>query len=341
MKCVLHIGLEKTGTTAIQRFMTANREALGGVGVLYPASLGPVGHTALAAYAQDDGARDDIRGPFGIESDKDLAAFRDRTTTSLAAAVRSHSGPLCVLSNEHCSSRLTDYSEIARLHALLRPLFDRIEVLVYLRRQDEFLLSSYSTAIKSGAIHRLGVPDPEFTRHRYRYDLLLERWAREFGTDSVRCRIYDRSQLPNGDVIDDFTRAIGLVEIAGYRRPPNLNESLDARLLEYLRLLNGRMSTGFSSGQTAARGRLVRALQSIPQGSRLTLPRAQLDEFMGSLAESNAIVATKYLRREVQPDGDPLFGARDDDRSDRIDGVDLSAEDVLDVTAGLLERLSG
>ena len=39
---------------------------------------------------------------------------------------------------------------MARLHALLAPLFDSVRVLVYLRRQDEAAVSHHSTALRAG-----------------------------------------------------------------------------------------------------------------------------------------------------------------------------------------------
>lgn len=61
MRIFLHIGAEKTGTSSVQRFFSRNREALKAAGYLYPASAGNENHMALAAAAQNDDVRDDLR----------------------------------------------------------------------------------------------------------------------------------------------------------------------------------------------------------------------------------------------------------------------------------------
>lgn len=59
MKCFVHIGTEKTGTSTIQEFLNLNRRSLAGLNVLYPKSAGIRNHVKLALAAYNDDRQDD------------------------------------------------------------------------------------------------------------------------------------------------------------------------------------------------------------------------------------------------------------------------------------------
>ncbi len=60
-RCVLHIGLEKTGTTTIQNRLASNRERLLERGILYPRSAGRSNHLHLVSACLDFGVWDNIK----------------------------------------------------------------------------------------------------------------------------------------------------------------------------------------------------------------------------------------------------------------------------------------
>src|SRR5262249_25059988 len=137
MDLYLHIGTEKTGTTSIQAFLDRNRSRLRMQGVLYPSLPGPANQIALSAAALEE-PRGEVTRLFGLKSPEDIARFRARISGLLARACEGSDCTNAVLSNEHCSSRLRYEGEVQTLHDVLRPLFARIFIVVYLRRQDEF-----------------------------------------------------------------------------------------------------------------------------------------------------------------------------------------------------------
>jgi hypothetical protein len=69
MQIILHIGQQKTASTAIQDHLAANRRALAAEGVLYPAALGQW-KTRISEFMKDR---------------KTPPAERERTTASLRA----------------------------------------------------------------------------------------------------------------------------------------------------------------------------------------------------------------------------------------------------------------
>src|SRR5437588_5600820 len=154
----LHIGCEKTGTTSIQKFLRANRELLARAGILFPRAPGEENQMGLAVAAQSE------FGPlrrkiFKLRSWPEVDAFREKLGRGLEQELTGSAFRRAIMSGEHCSSRLVSPAEVEWLRDFLRQFFDDITVVVYIRRQDEFLLSTYSTDIKGGAVHRLRVPE--------------------------------------------------------------------------------------------------------------------------------------------------------------------------------------
>jgi hypothetical protein len=328
----LHIGTEKTGTTSVQKFMELNRDLLSRHGVIYPRAPGTANHLALAGMAQSrhDG---ELQSKLNINSEEDLLAFRMNLAEQLAAELSADKYAKAVMSNEHCSSRLKTDEEVSFLRDFLSRFFDQIYVIVYLRRQDEFLLSTYSTQIKCGRTKRLRLPGESVIRDRYDYWHLLSRWARVFGKDRLICRRYERSSLVNGSIIDDFLTATRLDLNLEYERPGSLNESLDADCLEFLRLMNKHVGESFRARK------LVRSLEEISNGPLLSLPEEMLSSFMNQLRDSNRQVAESYFG-SARKGADPLFAPRSDDRP-RITQQGLDGDRLVEITATLLQSWGG
>jgi hypothetical protein len=323
----LHIGTEKTGTTAIQRFMADNRARLRDAGVLYPETLGDGSQKALTVLGQDKDVSRSLWRLVGISSAAELDTLENNVRAGLELEMRAGFSKI-VLSSEHCSSRLREESEVGRLRDFLEPIFDRIRIVVYLRRQDDFLLSSYSTSVKTGHTHLLSLPGPKGMHRRYDFDALLSRWAKSFGRENIICRKYERASLVGGDILDDFMDATGIDAGGGYRKPPNLNESLDADALEFLRLLNSHLD-----GETRRRP-IVTALAEISKGPLLDLPEEELAGFMAECASTNLKVAIDYFGGASETSDDPLFQPRSDPRPRRI-YEPLSPQRAIEI-AGLL-----
>lgn len=185
---ILHIGVTKTGTSSIQARLEANRATLAAASVHLPASLGHRNHARLIDAARDPD------GP-------DAAAFRAEMQ-ALPPAIRT-----VVFTSEAFGAMLTTPAAVAPLRRLLDPCFAAFAVHVYLRRQDEHRVSSFSTAMRAGMGHR---QIPLSGRRFADYGPLLEAWAAVFGRAAVHPRVFVRAEFPGGDVVADFCRAAGL-----------------------------------------------------------------------------------------------------------------------------------
>jgi len=335
MVLYLHIGTEKTGTTSVQNFFAAHREVLQKHGILYPRSVGRENHRALAVLAQNRTGTA-LWEKLGIRDTGEFVRFRQEVEVSLADELAAGGAPKTIMSNEHCSSRLRSDAEVEALRRFLAQFFDEIYVVVYLRRQDDFVVSTYSTEVRLGDTEPLAFPKDKVISSRYDYWELLSRWARVFGRDRVICRKFEQSGLVAGNVIDDVLRATGIGSIPGCDTNLSRNVSLDAECLEFLRLMNRHADPSWKTR------RFIEALEASSTGPMLELPDDLRLALMQRLRDSNARVAREYFGGELCDSDDPLFKPRSDNRP-RVQDGRLDAGKAVALAAKLFsaaERLA-
>lgn len=322
--CYLHIGTEKTGTTSIQHFMAANRESLLEAGFLYPTSLNTPNHMALARYALEDDRVGDLRRTIGLEGTGAVERYRERIAEGLRAEIAAGPKPRAlILSNEHCHSQLTSDAEVARLGDLLRAVAQEITVIVYLRPQHELALSKYSTHIKMGG--RSINPFPN-TRNGlpayYDYQSLIARWSNQFGAENMHVRLFDRSAMVNGNLLDDVAAVIGL-DTASLVVPPKQNESLSPEGLALLRALNEHIPRFLDGKRNPLHTKLVRQMERTFPGRGVQVGRKRAETFLAAFEAGNETVRTQFF-----PERDHLFdvdwGRFPEEPPARLDELDLS-----------------
>ena len=329
----LHIGLEKTGTTAIQAYLGSNRHVLiAEHGILFPRSLGGRLSANLAAACQLTERLDDLRKIRGLLTPDAVDAYRAQLAEAFALELAHERPTRLVITCEHLSSRLHQQAELARLRDFLLPHARSLRVWVYLRRQDAFLVSAYSTAVRSGRSAPFRWPKAGTERRDLHFDRLLDRWAGVFGEAAVRPRIYDRRHLLGGDIVSDFCAALDL--------PPGLerstaeaNTSLNARLLEFLREFNDRVPRFIEDRVNPRRGDIGIALAGadVP-GDRLdAMPGAAA--FYARFAAGNQAVAQRWFADSDRVPAD-LFDPPPPERA-AGDAPPLDSDELLDVCAQL------
>lgn len=327
-RAILQIGTEKTGTTTLQVFLARNRDRLARRGVRYPRFPGDKNHTGLAAYAMDDALNDPIRGALGVHGADAVAAFRARFEAAAAAELATDG--TVVFCNEHCHSRLRTAAEVRRLADLLAPHFDRIDVSVYLRRQDQVALSLYSTRLKSGGtgtdiLPRVSADDPYFD-----YDRSLALWEEAFGRAHVHVRLFDRSELVGGDVVSDFLAAWGLGTPAEYRPVGKMNESIAPQAQDYLRRLNAHLKPIPGLPLDAVLGPLSDELAKAFPGRGARPSRDAARAFYDKFRSANEKVRARYF-----PGRATLFDESFDSYPEEADRASFGPDELAQVAARL------
>lgn len=242
-RCFIHIGTEKTGSTAIQKFLERNRDLLLSKGVIYPNSLVPsesqfdwVLACVNADQAWSRGA--DLAKKLGVESRQDWFYFQAKMQTNFKDQFYKADSPeILIISSEHFHSRLHYREEVQRLKEMLIPYCHDLKVIIYLRRQDRLAISRYSTIIKdSGVADSItNVPDHD---SYYNYLRLYSMWSEVFGEKNLIIRIYDEARCLEGGVVNDFSRVTGLERFDLQTKSTYLaNPSLSRLGLDFLRAI--------------------------------------------------------------------------------------------------------
>jgi hypothetical protein len=260
---VLHVGRSKTGTTALQRFLAANRDALSAIGLQLPDFFIGPNHADLAiAYSREPGV---IARALAVESPADQDELRARIDEQLRAHVRP--GQTWLFTSEHLSTRLRSADEVHELLADLGRHFERIWVVAQIRRPDHLAPSLYSESIKD---HGVRVFDADFVRAFHRHfdqQSFHQRWLGH-GAQVVLLPYLERYRSDAAAFFSDWMAAVerltGIPVATGRWRLPDrpANASLSAAALEYLRQVN---ITGRRQTLTGApRRKLIGALRHVP-----------------------------------------------------------------------------
>jgi len=124
MKCYLHVGTEKTGSTSIQNFLYANQDKLEEQNLFITKSCGKRNNRLLSVAAYSQTRRDDFTKIRGIIKNKDLVIFQESVLKKLNQEVKiirnQYKNPTFLFSSEHLQSRLTKQEELIRLQSICR-----------------------------------------------------------------------------------------------------------------------------------------------------------------------------------------------------------------------------
>ncbi|WP_460853236.1 hypothetical protein [Nocardioides montaniterrae] len=289
---VLHIGSGKTGTSTLQRFLADHREELLAGGVLYPRAYGGVRHTHLGMAARSDEA---LRTTlvWRRSGHTEPAAYRAQHATALDNELAEHRPDRVLFSDEGLYALGAD--ALAALRANLDTFAASRTVVVYLRPQDDHLVSRYQQSVKTGCVETLVEFSQRDHAHLYDYARRLGLWSDAMAPARLVVRRFEPARFEGGSLLSDFVSALDLPVEVGEETSARRNESLDAEAVELLRLLNldGVEHHGERADAIDNRA-LVERLAALPRGQVLTLPVTELDRFAARWSASNAEVAQTY-----------------------------------------------
>jgi len=332
-RAILHIGTEKTGTTSIQKFLQENRIKLGANGTLFPASAGLISHQRLVVYGKQSPESDIAENSLDVNDAAELAAWKDKFAQDHCSEVlefqKRHQDSTVIYSAEHLQSRLTTIAEIKRIAHLLRPLFDTVEVVVYLRRQDLYAYSAYSTSVRGGQRKTFSFETINAKGPYYNYRLLLENWSEVFGEDALKVRLFEKSRLVGNDVVSDF-QSVTNIDTLGLNlvSPASANEALSHTALCLLREFNALTESDsrlLGYDKSDVRMFLLDAVQDIQDSYGRALPEKHSAlAFYDPFKADNQWLAEKWLD-----------GVGFDENFDRYPAIVADAPEIADLDVQL------
>ncbi len=193
-KLILHVGANKTGSSAIQRFLALNASALRSEGIVVP--------------DKDFRASEEVEGHHVFSFQKlleDPAEGRQLLKDALDSIIRDRPETKKILmSAENLAANPAAPSFFEGLSGDYE-----VEVVMYIRRQDEFILSSWQQwhskvwtdfwAWLVSVVGRLG-----------NWQAHLQNWEKVVPRENIKVRVYERPRLESEDVIADFYGTLGL-----------------------------------------------------------------------------------------------------------------------------------
>ncbi|MGB3408727.1 MAG: hypothetical protein WBA67_14680 [Jannaschia sp.] len=263
---ILHIGMNKTGSTTLQRAL----DGLDDDGLLYP-RLGSADH----GYALVLAYRTALPSFFAPLSPDRHAVERQACRKRVRAAYGLDSRSV-VLSSEFLSI-FRDVTDIATLVQDASPHFDRIRAIGYVRDPVGYMTSGLQEAAR-----RNDVPDDGLRTLYPRYRPRLQPWLDRLGPENVDLVRFDPETFRGGDLVADFAHRLG-ISAENLAQPGNINPSLSAEavavLLAYHRHLGARPAP--ERRDAWRHGRLLTALQTFG-ASRLALDPAVMEKFLAA-----------------------------------------------------------
>jgi len=331
-KLYLHVGLEKTGTTSIQKAMDAHRGSLEELGYYYPKQFAIGRNTLLAAmFLIDPMARENFRMVIekrGGTQASHVAAMMKELDTELAGTLAEN----LILSSEFLASQ----SDLERLKTFAQSVANETEIIIYIREQCSLVLSLRSTYLKGGGTNHNFLDNiaKDTLPYSLNFEGVLGNLEKAF-PGKIKVRLFDKRDLHAGDAVQDFFKTIGLGEQAGEFAMPRENESLSLVGAEFLKWANLSVPAARDGVRNVARDRMIRdigVLDSIaPIFGKDALTVQQAEKIQNVYEAGNEWVREKYFPKHKSLFPPYKMGEK---RA-------ASKDDVLDYTIRLLEKAYG
>jgi hypothetical protein len=249
--------MHKTGSTSIQATLAAASAEPSGKH--FPVTLSDKrGNLSVPLYSlfMSEGARHHSHRRRGNDEEK-VEEYNRENSEALKAKFRECGNRIAVISGEGLS-RL-DEEGIGKLKAFLDPWFAQIEIVAYVRSPKSYMESAFQQLLKGGSnIASLESVYPDYQRK-------FGQFIDVFGRKQVSFWPFAPKTFPNGDVVQDFCKRIGMTIDQKHHKRINESLSLEAvRLLFTYRKLGGNYGEGDEA--VAANRALIEFLSSIPGG---------------------------------------------------------------------------
>jgi hypothetical protein len=304
-RLVIHAGLGKSGSSAIQKYLRDHATELQAAEALYLGMFLERGDPSPLGFASPD----DLQRALA-----DDRAIEDRLVALLTARIGARPGVSTFVWSHIALAMQPEV--LGRVIGRLAPVCDT-EVILYFRHQASWLVSAYlQWGIKHkttpGPIRSFDDWLPEAQSRGADYRRVIERWQAAVGTDQLRVRSYDRAE----DIVADFLAATQLPIAAPDPENTRHYATPDPAVMTLFRLYQGQedgdaLPGGLQRALTAngvdrKRYREVDPASTLPTG-------AAWQELIASFEETNAALAHDFgLILEAPAEGpspDPSFAA--------------------------------
>ncbi len=332
-RCVLHLGLAKTGTTSIQNFLFENRGTLlDRWDILYPGPESNHFHFQTM-FSRQPGNLLQVRRQ-GITSEADARAFAARYRETFEQELARTRPDTLLLSSEYFSSM--EAAELGELSDYLHSIAREVQLLVFVRDPWSFATSSAQQLIRDG-LHQ----GPLVFGYGY-YVVLVRRFESVFATKAL-VRPYIRLGSQRTDAIAEICDVLAvdrtsLVDV-DRRDNPSLGYTTAAILSEINRL-DPRLSADGTLTTDPIRDIYINAIQA----NTVDRSAIRLSAEAAQAIHTQAAEDLDWLRDRYFDGTCPFQRAYAtclfQEGDDQISIEHVSREDMLAILADTLRRLA-
>ena len=223
-KCVIHIGMHKTGTTSIQHSLVSLDDATH----LYADIHGASNHSVplLSAFS-DSPMRHQINRQRGYDEDS-IQNYIRQTRKSLRNSIDKAGARTLLISGEGMSG--LNLEETQRMKTFFGRKDVDVEIVAYVRGAAGYMSSAFQQRLKSGNMDGFQAARvfPDYRRR-------LEKFDQVFGRDKVQLWKFDPPSFPEGSVVRDFCARVGINfdNVHEIRRNDSISRELAGILYRY------------------------------------------------------------------------------------------------------------
>ena len=323
MKLILHVGHGKCGSSTIQAFLKHNLNSF------YEQGIGVVNQHMKISEPNDlewwQPATYFHKMIFGNQDTSYLKSDLEK----LKHEAEQKKINTIILTNERLCNPKCLTGELNVLE-IIGEVFSQVEVVYYIRRQDEYLLSAWQQwGIKLGQSfevyveHAITVLKPNFKQ-------CIDGFSKVFGADSLRLGFINKEVLLNGDLITDFINKIGL-DINKFTSIKDTNLGIQSGYSDILRRTPTLFESQFDNALKTVLEKNIRYSADILYSKAKPTNFYKLSKKIMDVFESdNKYIYENYFQ---QFSFDLLFDSNKYEVKSEYDGLRLDNEELRNVLA--------
>lgn len=317
---ILHIGRHKSGTSSLQKFFCENESILDELGYYYPKNLRrPIAHHPLAIYFNRN-----LSDTLNEREHQEIYDFweeiKNKQNIIISSEAFQNIDPLDM------KQALKEYN---------------LKIVVYLREQIDYLLSSYSQAIKARKL-TLTLEEYEATIFKnVNYYEFIKKWKTTFPAAEMIIRLFEKSLLIENDIRKDFLICSGIINKKSFEQfiflDEDKNPSIGGSLVEFKRLLN---STDYDSKiKTGVFYNILQNLAVKHEKYRLKkiIPEGIFNIMKEKYTKSNSLLSEQYLDSQLKIDKNIELGNQNFLNNDIVNQIFVDLREENKVIADLLD----
>lgn len=279
----IHIGTWKTGSTTIQYNLNLFKEKLKTENIIY--------------LSENDKIVTDDRIIRNFEKvEDDYVAGSRKKLKEIIQRYEGHNFKLVASAEEFSGDPFTGFNNVSAVAQNLKEITAGlnldIKIIVYLRRQDDFVESLYTQSIHLGMTHTFEEFLSTFDGDSFNWKNLVSSYSKLFGEQNIIVRRYHKKYLPNqNSLIHDFGNILGSKLLTEFEATHSKNKGYSRDTLEIMRLVNKEL--GDDRFQIR---KLFRASNTKkPFEKYAFFDGSERKSFYSQYVESNDYIAANYL----------------------------------------------